>query len=145
MNLYEVLLLAHVLGVVVWVGGSFVTLINWRRVLRSGDAYQIAIQAGAGRWFELRVALPAAAIVLLAGGWLMTEGGWGMDQGWLHIGMGAVFGAVGLSIVFTARLLRRVTENGGDMVAAGRAGLAMLGSLAITLIALWSMVVKPFS
>ena len=93
MTLYETLFLAHVLGVAVWLGGSLIMFLLWRRALLSRDERAIHSQAATSLWLEHRVALPAAFVVLLAGGWLMTEGGWGMDQGWLHIGMGAVFGA----------------------------------------------------
>jgi uncharacterized membrane protein len=146
MTLYQVLLFAHVLAAVVWLGGAVPMLLLWLRAVRSGDEQAIATQAGTSLWIEQRVALPAAAVVLLAGGWLMTEGNWGMEEGWLHIGMGAVFGAAGISVVWTGRFQRRLRN--GDAAAqtlSGRITLGMLASTAVVLVALWAMIVKPWS
>lgn len=146
MTLYETLFLAHVLGVAVWLGGSLTMLLLWRRALRSRDESSIYSQAATSLWLEQRVALPAALVVLLAGGWLMTEGGWGMDQGWLHIGMGAVFGAAGVSLLWTGRFQRRLQAN--RSVESGlttRITLGILGSTGLVLIAFWAMIVKPWS
>jgi hypothetical protein len=121
-------------------------LLLWLRAVRSGDGPAIAAHAGTSLWLEQRVALPAATVVLLAGGWLMTEGNWGMDEGWLHIGMGAVFGAAGISVLWTGRF-QRVLRN-GDAAArtlSGRITLGMLVSSTVVLIALWAMIVKPWS
>ena len=146
MTLYQVLLFAHVLGVVVWLGGAVSMLLLWWRAVRSGDGPAMASQAGTSLWLEQRVALPAAAVVLLAGGWLMTEGSWAMDQGWLHIGMGAVFGAAGISVLWTGRFQRRVRDNAATAETLRvRITLGMLASSAMVLVALWAMIAKPWS
>ena len=93
MTLYEALLIAHVLAVTIWLGGSLVILLLWRRALATTDPVAVGMQAATGLWFDRRLVIPSSLVVLLAGGWLMNEGSWGMDQGWLHVGMAAVFAA----------------------------------------------------
>jgi uncharacterized membrane protein len=135
MTLYQTLLLLHVLGVVVWLGGSLVLYLQWRRAVSGGDAAVIAVQADTLRWFERSLAMPAALVVLLAGGWLMSAGDWPFEAIWLHIGMGAVFAAAGVSMVWTSRHRER-----GNL---GSVSLGMVASMAIILVAFWAMIVKP--
>ena len=144
MTLYQVLLIAHVLGVVMWLGSSLTMFLLWRRAVRSGDDEALKTQSEISLWIERRLAIPAAIVVLLAGGWLMTEGNWGMDQGWLHIGMGAVFGAAGILLLWTGRFQRRlVLENGAALIS--RITVGMLASMGMVLVAFWAMIAKPWS
>jgi len=145
MTLYEVLLIAHVLGVTVWLGGSLVILLLWRRALATTDPVAIGMQAATGIWFDRRLVIPSSLVVLLAGGWLMTEGSWGMDQGWLHIGMAAVFAAAGVSLLWTGRMEKRVAGGAAFGALAGRITLGMVISIALMLVAFWAMIVKPFA
>lgn len=135
MTLYQTLLFAHVLGVVVWLGGTIVLYLLWRRALASGDRTVIAAQADTLRWFERSLGMPAALIVLLAGGWLMSAGDWPFEAVWLHIGMAAVFGAAGVSMLWTSRHRKRLDG--------GKVGLGMVVSILIILVAFWAMIVKP--
>lgn len=145
MTLYEVLLIAHVLGVTIWLGGSLVILLLWRRALATTDPVAIGMQAATGLWFDRRLVIPSSLVVLLAGGWLMTEGNWGMDQGWLHIGMAAVFAAAGVSLLWTGRMEKRVAGGAASSQLAGRITLGMVISIALMLVAFWAMIVKPFA
>lgn len=145
MTLYEVLLIAHVLGVTIWLGGSLVILLLWRRALATADPVAIGMQAATGLWFDRRLVIPSSLVVLLAGGWLMTEGNWGMDQGWLHIGMAAVFAAAGVSLLWTGRMEKRVAGGAASSQLAGRITLGMVISIALMLVAFWAMIVKPFA
>lgn len=145
MTLYEVLLIAHVLGVTIWLGGSLVILLLWRRALATTDPVAIGMQAATGLWFDRRLVIPSSLVVLLAGGWLMTEGSWGMDQGWLHIGMAAVFAAAGVSLLWTGRMEKRVAGGAASSRLAGRITLGMVISIALMLVAFWAMIVKPFA
>lgn len=145
MTLYEVLLIAHVLGVTIWLGGSLVILLLWRRALATTDPVAIGMQAATGLWFDQRLVIPSSLVVLLAGGWLMTEGSWGMDQGWLHIGMAAVFAAAGVSLLWTGRMEKRVAGGAASSQLAGRITLGMVISIALMLVAFWAMIVKPFA
>ena len=145
MTLYQSLLIVHVLGVVVWLGGTLTMLLLWRRAVVSGEVSAITAHTETAMWIERRLALPAAVVVLLAGGWLMTEGDWAMDQGWLHIGMAGVFGAVGISLLWTGRWQRRLVSAGGGSALVARITAGMLASMAVILVAFWAMVVKPWS
>jgi uncharacterized membrane protein len=145
MTLYQVLFIAHVLGVVIWLGGSLTMFLLWRRALVSKDDEAIKAQSETSLWIERRLAIPAAIVVLVAGGWLMTEGNWGMDQGWLHIGMGAVFGAAGISLLWTGRFQRRLVTGGGSAALTARITAGMLTSMGVTLVAFWAMIAKPWS
>jgi uncharacterized membrane protein len=145
MTLYEVLLIAHVLGVTIWLGGSLVILLLWRRALATTDPVANGMQAATGLWFDRRLVIPSSLVVLLAGGWLMTEGNWGMDQGWLHIGMAAVFAAAGVSLLWTGRMEKRVAGGAASSQLAGRITLGMVISIALMLVAFWAMIVKPFA
>lgn len=144
MTLYELLLIAHVLGVILWLGGSLVMLLLWRRALAASSQPAVAAQAETALWFDRRIAIPSSVVVLLAGGWLMTEGNWEMDQGWLHIGMAGVFAAAGVSLFWTGRMERRVANGTGSGELAGKITLGMVASIALMLVALWAMIVKPF-
>jgi uncharacterized membrane protein len=145
MTLYEVLLIAHVLGVVIWLGGSLVMLLLWRRALATTNPSAVGTQADTALWFDRRLAIPSSLVVLLAGGWLMTEGSWEMDQGWLHIGMAAVFAAAGVSLFWTGRMEKRIADGADFSVLAGRITVGMIISIALMLVAFWAMIVKPFA
>ncbi len=117
----------------------------WRRALVSRDDEAIKAQSETSMWIERRLAIPAAVVVLLAGGWLMSEGNWGMDQGWLHIGMGAVFGAAGISLLWTGRFQRRLVTGESSAALTGRITAGLLASMGVILVAFWAMVAKPWS
>ncbi|MGF1667092.1 MAG: DUF2269 family protein [Acidimicrobiia bacterium] len=143
MTLYQLLLFAHVLGVVIWLGGTLVLYLLWRRAVKTGDRGVVTTHADTLRWFERTLAMPAAIVVLAAGGWLMTAGDWPMEQIWLHVGMAAVFGAAGVSMVWTARHRRKLTAGGEIKGLASRIDLGMIASMLILLVAFWAMIVKP--
>jgi uncharacterized membrane protein len=119
-------------------------LFLWRRALASKDEEAIKVQSETSMWIERRLAIPAAVVVLLAGGWLMSEGNWGMDQGWLHVGMFGVFAGAGISLLWTGRFQRRLMSGDGTVLT-GRITLGMLSSMGVVLIAFWAMVAKPWS
>lgn len=144
MTLYQILFTVHVLGVAIWLGGSVTMLLLWQRAVGTRDGEAIKAQSKTSMWIERRLAIPAAVVVLLAGGWLMSEGNWGMDQGWLHIGMFGVFAAAGISLLWTGRFQRRVISGDGTVLI-GRITLGMLASMGLVLVAFWAMIAKPWS
>lgn len=150
MTLYEALLIAHVLGVILWLGSSVSTTLLLARARSSGRTEQLTLQVENGRWLDLRVGMPAALVVLLAGGWLMTEGNWPFDTAiWIHIGMAALLAAAGIAVVWTGRHQRRLlaaSTDGGPSTIAALSGRILLGntaSILLILVALWAMVDKP--
>ncbi len=151
MSRYELLLIAHVLGVVVWLGSSITNVVLLARANASSELQRLVLQVESGRWVDLRLGMPAALVVLLAGGWLMAEGDWPFDTAlWIHIGMGALLGAAGIAIVWTGphqRRLLRLAAGGGNSLAlhamASRIMFGSVASIALILVALWAMIDKP--
>lgn len=151
MSLYELLLIAHVLGVVVWLGSSITNLVLLARANASSELQHLVLQVESGRWVDLRLGMPASLVVLLAGGWLMTEGDWPFDTAiWIHIGMGALLAAAGISMVWTGRYQRRLMRlaaGGGNSIGihalASRILAGSAASVALILVGLWAMIDKP--
>jgi hypothetical protein len=146
MTLYQTLLLVHVLGVILWLGGSVTgTLLLVRS--RSAAPGQLTAQVENSRWIDLRMGMPSALVVLLAGGWLMAEGDWPFDTAiWIHIGFGALLAAAGIGAVWTGRYQRKLLEATGSDRLDTLTGKILLGnyaSILLILIALWAMIAKP--
>lgn len=149
MSLYQFLLLAHILGATLWLGGSVATTVIWVRGTRAQGADLVAL-ARDQRWYDLRIGMPAALVVLLAGGWLMTEGGFPFDTSiWIHIGMGALLASAGVTIVGVGLLqsrMRTAVASGDSKAArllAQGVTWAILAAIALILVGLWAMVVRP--
>lgn len=147
MTFYQLLLILHVLGVILWLGGSVANTLQLARVRTAGPD-RLMLQVENNRWLDLRVGMPAALVVLLAGGWLMTRGDWPIETAvWIHIGMGALLAAAGIGMAWTGRYQRRLLRSdAGDSVLdalAGKILLGNVGSILLILIALWAMIAKP--
>ncbi len=149
MTLYQTLLIAHVLGVVLWLGGAVTTALLLSRARGVGRPELLVAQVENARWVDLRMGMPAALVVLLAGGWLMTEGDWPFDTAiWIHIGMGALLAAAGVAMVWTGRFQRMLLASSAasgprlDALAA-RILLGNAASILLILVGLWAMIAKP--
>ena len=99
--MYQFLLLLHVVGAVVWVGGAVAVQILGVRVERSDDPSDLPRLA---RYVEAlgNVAFVPAATVLLVTGAVMTAQAWAFDQAWILIAvllwlLSALAGAVYLA------------------------------------------------
>ena len=148
MTFYQVLLLAHVLGVILWLGGSVANTLLLARARSTGSQDILTTQVANGRWLDLRMGMPAALVVLFAGGWLMAEGDWPFDTAiWIHIGMAALIAAAVIGIVWTGRFQRRLLAGGhsssGLAALSSRILLGNAASIALILIGLWAMIAKP--
>ena len=149
MTLYQTLLIAHVLGVVLWLGGAVTTALLVSRARGAGRPELLVAQVENARWLDLRMGMPAALVVLLAGGWLMSEGDWPFDTAaWIHIGMGSLLAAAGVAMVWTGRFQRRLLASsaaGGQKLdaLANRILLGNAASILLILVGLWAMIAKP--
>jgi hypothetical protein len=148
MTLYQSLLIAHVLGVILWLGGSVTNTLLLARARSSAAPERLRLQVENTRWLDLRMGMPASLVVLLAGGWLMTEGGWPFDTAiWIHIGMGALLAAVAIGMFWTARYQRKLlaVHEGSSMLEAlvGKILLGNAASILLILVGLWAMIAKP--
>src|SRR5215207_2921775 len=93
----ELLLLAHVLAAMVWVGGVVVVGAFAGRALREDDPAAVSRLVGALRVIGPRVLAPAPAVVVVAGVWLGLESAaWSFEQLWLQLAVGLFVAAFGI-------------------------------------------------
>jgi cobalamin biosynthesis protein CobD/CbiB len=141
--------LAHIAGVVVWVGGGTALAVQGWRLRQSSELALLSDFSHTLSFVGLRLLTPAVVIVLLSGiGMVLAES---MDFTTLWIALG--IGALVLSFVIGAGFLSRSAigferkATSGDLqgarVALGSwlAGYGLV--LAILVFAMWDMVFKP--
>jgi uncharacterized membrane protein len=86
-TLYGVLLFLHILGAGVWVGGEAMMFGLRALALRSRDRSRaVALVRDMDRLNVLLI-LPASAVLLGAGFWLVLEGHWGFDRFFIIFGL----------------------------------------------------------
>lgn len=99
--MYRFLLLLHVVGAVVWVGGAAAVQILGVRVERSDDPSDLPRLARHVEALGNVAFVPAATVLLVTGG-VMTAEAWSFDQAWILIAvvlwlLSALAGAVYLA------------------------------------------------
>lgn len=88
MTLYEWLLLSHILAAIAWVGGAITISVLSARIMRSGDAGQLAAFVGNLQWMGNRIYLPASLAVLGLGIWMVAESeAWTIGQLWIVLAL----------------------------------------------------------
>jgi uncharacterized membrane protein len=142
----------HILGATVWVGGGVMLLLVSARARTSTDPNAILAFAQTLRYVGLRALMPAVIVVLITGVWLVLDSAaWHFSQTWVILAL-ALFGlAFLIGVVFLSRVgiqMERAIGAGAGGIADGAALVRrwMLGYglvLAILLVALWDMVLKP--
>jgi uncharacterized membrane protein len=86
-TLYGVLLFLHILGAGVWLGGEAMMFGLRALALRSGDRSRaVALIRDMDRLNVLLI-LPASAVLLGAGFWLVLDGHWGFDRFFIIFGL----------------------------------------------------------
>jgi len=86
-TLYGVLLFLHIVGAGIWLGGEAVILALRALALRSGDRSRaVALIRDTDR-LNLLLILPASAVLLGTGFWLVLEGHWGFDRFFVIFGL----------------------------------------------------------
>jgi uncharacterized membrane protein len=113
MSSYELLLFAHVLAAVVWVGGALSLQVLAIRAERSADGGRVANFATEAEWVGSRVFLPSSIVLLLAGIGLTLEGDWGFTTPWVLLGLIAY----GLSALTGSLFLGPESGRIGKMIA----------------------------
>ena len=103
------LLILHLLGVAIWLGGSVSVGMIWMRSLDQDDSTLLAA-TGNVRWMSRFIAMPASIVVLLAGGALVTAADWDFSLAWIHLGTG---------LLLAAALVGVVVVGSGDKTADG--------------------------
>jgi uncharacterized membrane protein len=149
-DIYDWLVLAHVLAAMAWFGSLVVLAAFAALILRGGEP------AEAGRFIgKLRVigplALAPAPIVLLAAGLGLVgdSDAWDFGQGWVQLGLGLFAAAFLVGAAHqsrTALAAERAAARGDHDAAAAQLrrwawGTALM--LALIVVATWDMVFKP--
>lgn len=150
MTAFEFAKFLHVLAAVVWVGGAFLIVATGFRMGSADPAHRIGFARDAvflGRW----VFLPAILVALGAGIWMVIDAdpAFTFSQGWITVGLSAlvVSGGIGTGFIIPqTRAAIGLAESGdGPGAAAVMRRVAIAGriNLAVLLVAVWTMVVKP--
>ena len=84
---YKVLLTLHILAAVIWVGGGATIQLLALRVVRSKSAERLAGFSRDVAEIGMRVYLPASIVIIVTGGWLVSDGSWGFGKAWVTIGL----------------------------------------------------------
>ena len=121
--MYELVLYAHILGAVIWVGGAVSIQLMALRAGRADDATEVPRLLrhfeALGRWLYL----PASLVILLTGAFMAIQR-WSLGQPWIAVAIGlwvlsAVAGAAYLSP--RAKRAAALYESEGPMSPAARA------------------------
>jgi uncharacterized membrane protein len=147
----QLLLLGHVLGTTVLVGGAFMLQILAVLASRSaapGDLVTLARQAA---WIGPRIFLPAAALVVVTGAGLVAQLGYSFDEPFAVIGLGAILVAAVTGPAYLAPESARISglmTAGGAAADEARARVRRLFlvsriELVLLVLAVGAMVVKP--
>jgi uncharacterized membrane protein len=151
MTTLNLLLLAHVLGTVVLVGGAFMLQILAVSASRSqvpGDLVALARQAA---WIGPRVFLPAGALIVGSGVGMASRLQYALDEPFLLIGLGVILVAAGTGPLYLAPeagRIDRLAAAEGEACAEVRSRLRRLFlvsrvELALLVLAVAAMVVGP--
>jgi uncharacterized membrane protein len=151
MTSFQLLVLGHVLGTTVLVGGAFMLQVLAMLASRSPGPDEMVALARQAAWIGPRVFLPSAAIVALTGAGLASQLGYSFDDPFLLVGLGVIVaaGATGPAYLSPESIrISRLMAAGGDATAEVRARVRRLFfvsrvELALLVLAVAAMVVKP--
>jgi uncharacterized membrane protein len=140
MSRYELLLFAHVVAVIIWLGtGTALALIS---IL--GDRELLERLGPLGRRLGPRVFAPASLGTLLFGILLVVDGSWSFDALWIKLGFAAFAVSFLLNVLVRAPLARRIGRGDLEPREGGRLlGLLARVELTVLFLAVGDMVAKP--
>jgi uncharacterized membrane protein len=149
-TLYDWLVFAHVLGAMIWLGGSVAVSVLAANIVRRGDRDAIERFIGSLGFVGPLVFAPATLAVLGFGIWLVLDSdAWDFGQTWVWFAL-VLFGAafvVGAAFQSRAAIgAGRAAAAGNDREAARQLARWSWGSRVILLllvVATWDMVFKP--
>jgi uncharacterized membrane protein len=150
MSTYEVLLFAHLLFVVTWVGTDICLQILSLRVLRAGGQRAVDFLADI-EWLGTRLLLPSGFLVVIFGLLLVDDIGYDLGQTWLILALaGWVFSLIvgaGFLGPESGRIATLAADRGPeDPAVQSRARRLLLVSrieLVVLIALILDMVVKP--
>lgn len=150
MSRYELYLLLHVVGAIVWLGGGAVIAVLLHRAMRdqpkAAEHLLPEIEALGNRLF-----IPASMVVLVAGILMVADGPWEFDQLWIVLGLAGFATTLGMGVIVfkpTTERLKAVMERDGGMtpaVAAETRRLLVVSDAddVILFLIVVNMVIKP--
>ena len=149
-ELYDWLVLVHIVAAMVWVGGGTMLAVQSTRVLRERDPGAVARFVATMGVVGPLVLAPATVLVVGVGVWMVLDSSaWGFDQTWVQFALGLFAGAFLIGVAFQSRaaLKADAAATAGD----AREALRQLtrwswgyrAILLLLLVATWDMVMKP--
>ncbi len=149
-TLYDWLLLGHILGAMVWLGGGVVLAALATATLRAGDPHAVARFTGALRTVGPAVLAPATVTVLGLGVWLVLDSAaWDFGQTWVQLALVLVAAAIAVGAGHQARTaINAQSAVDRDDLAEARRQLVRwtwgYAAIVVLLAAIaWDMVFKP--
>ena len=150
MTWYELWLFLHFAGAIVWVGGAATVQVFGVLTKRAADPAKSAFFARSVSWTVMRVFLPSAVLVLVAGVGLVEEGNWDWNEPFVTLGL---VGWAVVAILGFGYLGRAIGDAGRRLEAEGPSpalGLRLRnlvwlsrGLLGVLAVVVWLMTVKP--
>jgi putative copper export protein len=136
----------HLLGSMIWVGGSLILSLIAGRVRQRQDPREIREFATTLSFLGLRVLAPAVIALFVAGVWLVLARGGDFSPLWVLIGLGAFAVAFLIGGIYLSRIAIQMARAEDGSTAADLLGRWILGVrviLVVLLIAVLDMVFKP--
>lgn len=145
--MFETLKFIHVLAAIVWVGGGIVSAILSYRMRYAAPEHRLGFARDMAVVGD-RIYGSAAGIALIAGIWMVIdEPAFGFGQAWIIIGLAgfALSSAIGVGFFgpATKALIADLEAGGSGDAARARIQLGSYADLAILIVVVWAMVVKP--
>jgi uncharacterized membrane protein len=142
------LLFLHVLGAVAWVGGGLTLILVGMATLRRADPADVTNFGQTMAYVGPRLFAPSVGLVLITGVWMiLTSSNWDFGQLWVLIGIGCLLASFAIGAAYIARIGIALGKPMTDATQAAtllrRWISAYLVVVAILVIAIWDMTVKP--
>lgn len=139
----------HVASAMVWVGGGIMLSIVGFRTRRSPSVAVVAEFARLLPYAGLRIMTPSVVLVLLTGLWLVLTGSeWDLGQFWVLLALAGFAAAFLIGVLYLSRTAADLDRAVSSDLAAAQAAIGrwLLGYgvvLAVLLVVVWDMVVRP--
>jgi len=107
--MYQLLLIIHILGAIVWIGGGIYSMLEARRI--GDDRRKLSEYLDHADWTGTRVFGPAAFITLLAGiGLVVSSDGWSFGQLWIWLAIGLFVVSLAIGAGYYGPAYARIRE-----------------------------------
>jgi hypothetical protein len=151
MTAYELYLVFHVAGAIVWVGSGFLMVLLGTRSALSRAREDMLSFARNSEWLGLRLYLPSNAIVLATAFLLVEKGSWGYDAFWIKVGLAGFAASFLIGAVFFGpgwARMRKLGEEGAEGFSAADRRMRQLLlmswiDLGILLAVVFAMTLRP--